>query len=80
MPTAIQTLKWRGFGFDRGKGCFEVRVGLVGFAFLRRDVWTHMQALEKQANELIAQNESLKFQVAFLDGIVRSVQIEPERG
>lgn len=65
MPTAIQTLKWRGFGFDRGDGFFEIRVGLIGFAFLQQNVWQSMRS-EREALSRLEQ-ENGKLQAALQD-------------
>lgn len=59
MPAAIQTLKWRGFGFDRGEGFVELRFGMIGFAFTRQSLWADVQELRAKNNELSAMNEDL---------------------
>lgn len=67
MPTAIQTLKWRGFGVDRGDGFVEFRFGMIGLAFLRQNVWDEMRAL-RACNEILErENESLRGNVATVD-------------
>ncbi|WP_179193799.1 hypothetical protein [Acetobacter malorum] len=60
MPTAIQTLKWRGFGFDRGDGSFEIRVGLIGFAFLQQNVWQSMRSEREALSRLEQENRKLR--------------------
>ncbi|WP_010515792.1 hypothetical protein [Komagataeibacter oboediens] len=60
MPTAIQTLKWRGFGFDRGEGYVEIRVGMIGFAFLQQEVWETMRRLRADNETLRRENEKLR--------------------
>lgn len=60
MPTAIQTLKWRGFGFDRGEGYVEIRVGMIGFAFLQQEVWETMHRLRADNEALRRENEKLR--------------------
>ncbi|KAA8419964.1 hypothetical protein FKW50_06850 [Acetobacter pomorum] len=52
MPTAIQTLKWRGFGFDRGDGFVELRFGVIGFAFTRKSLWSEVQELRETNAQL----------------------------
>ncbi|MFT8896294.1 MAG: hypothetical protein ABF968_04945 [Acetobacter sp.] len=59
MPTAIQTLKWRGFGFDRGEGFVELRFGVIGFAFTRQSLWAEVQDLRAKNAELSATNNDL---------------------
>ena len=59
MPTAIQTLKWRGFGFDRGEGFVEFRLGVIGFAFTRQSLWAEVQELREKNAELSEINKDL---------------------
>lgn len=57
--TAIQTVRWRGFGFDRATGLIELRFGIVGFAFVSGDLWTRHKALQVQCDELMEQVSAL---------------------
>ncbi|QEH97312.1 hypothetical protein [Gluconobacter thailandicus] len=61
--TAIQTVRWRGFGFDRATGLIELRLGLVGLAFVSGDLWTKHKALRVQCDELMRENEALRGEV-----------------
>ncbi|MBR0560067.1 hypothetical protein [Neokomagataea anthophila] len=45
--TTIQTVLWRGFGLDRGAGYLEARLGLIGFAFVRGDLWSAHKKLRE---------------------------------
>ncbi|WP_281650217.1 hypothetical protein [Novacetimonas hansenii] len=74
MPTAIQTLKWRGFGFDRGEGYVEIRVGMIGFAFLQQEVWETMHHLRADNEALRRENEKLR--VGLGDAQMRLLAIE----
>lgn len=75
MPTAIQTLKWRGFGFDRGDGFFEIRMGLLGFAFLRQDVWVSLRAERESFEVLARENERLRAELDKTSDKLRAVII-----
>lgn len=57
--TAIQTVRWRGFGFDRATGLIELRLGIVGFAFVSGDLWTRHKALQVRCDELMRENAAL---------------------
>lgn len=61
MPTAIQTLKWRGFGFDRGEGFVELRFGVIGFAFTRKSLWAEVRELREKNAKLEEVNGDLLF-------------------
>jgi len=58
--TTIQTVRWRGFGFDRGPGFFEIRIGIVGLAFVSGDLWVRHRALLARCDALEAANEELR--------------------
>ncbi|WP_215755071.1 hypothetical protein [Acetobacter sp. P5B1] len=75
MPTAIQTLKWRGFGFDRGDGFFEIRVGLIGFAFLRQNVWQSMRSEREALSRLEQENGKLRAALQDREDRLRAVII-----
>lgn len=58
--TAIQTVKWRGFGFDRADGLFEIRLGLIGLAFVSGDLWARHVRLRAQCADLLRENAALR--------------------
>ncbi|MCQ8279888.1 hypothetical protein NFI95_15695 [Acetobacteraceae bacterium KSS8] len=64
MPSAIQTLAWRGFGFDgsskKGERFCELRLGPFGLAFMQQSVM-EMFAAERAKNDALAiENERLR--------------------
>lgn len=75
MPTAIQTLKWRGFGFDRGEGFVELRFGVIGFAFTRKSLWSEVQELREKNAQLQEANGDLLFGYKELRRRVIAIQV-----
>ncbi|WP_019086774.1 hypothetical protein [Komagataeibacter europaeus] len=53
-------MKWRGFGFDQGEVYVEIRVGMIGFAFLQQEVWETMRRLRADNETLRRENEKLR--------------------
>lgn len=61
MFTAIMTAAWRGFGFDKGDGYSELRLGFVSFAVIKGTLWQQHKDLKKQVERLRLANNKLQW-------------------
>lgn len=59
MFTAIITAAWRGFGLDHGNVFFEIRLGLITFAFCKGTLWQRHRELLNQVSILKETNLQL---------------------
>ncbi|WP_282063989.1 hypothetical protein [Commensalibacter communis] len=53
------TAAWRGFGFDKGDGYSELRLGFIGFAVVKGTLWQEHKDLQIRAKQMNQLNDQL---------------------
>ncbi|CAK7193416.1 hypothetical protein COMNV_01631 [Commensalibacter sp. Nvir] len=63
MFTAIITVSWRGFGWDKGKEFIELRLGFVSFSLCKGTLWQCFERFARVKDQLISENTKLRNQL-----------------